>query len=108
MLQGINDAYEFVKMTNFHASSFGINEIRMMMRNLYIEKLSSSEHSTKIAGREAAMVTSWTSAKSNVTTIASSATTKVIVGNERREAHHTKRSGRRKIEVVLTAQLHDS
>ena len=38
LLQGLD--YEFVKMTSFHSPTFGIDEVQPMMRNLYIDRLS--------------------------------------------------------------------
>lgn len=58
VLQGTNDDYVFVTMTSVHAPNFSINEIRTMMRTLYVDKLSCPEHTTKIARREAAIVKS--------------------------------------------------
>ena len=57
LLQGLTDDYEFVKMTSFHSPNFGIDVIKSMMRNLYIDRLSRPGHVNKLAGRGAAMTT---------------------------------------------------
>ena len=57
LFQGLTDDYEFIKMTSFHIPNFGINEIQLMMRNLYIDRLSRPGHVNKRAGRGAAMTT---------------------------------------------------
>ena len=57
LLQGLTDDFEFVKMTIFHSPNFGINEIQLMMRNSYIDRLSRPGHVNKLAGKGAAMTT---------------------------------------------------
>ena len=57
LLQGLNDYYGFVKMTNVHSPNFIINDIQSMIRNLYIDRLSRPGHVNKLAGIQAAMTT---------------------------------------------------
>ena len=57
LLRGLTDDYEFVKMTSFHSPNFGINDIQLMMINLYIDRLSRPSDVNKIAGKGVAMAT---------------------------------------------------
>ena len=51
LVQGLTDDYEFVKMTNFHSSTFGVNVIKLMTRNLYTDHISRPGYDKKLAFR---------------------------------------------------------
>lgn len=57
ILQGLPDDYRFIQDTHHRDRTFGLEEMKTTMRNMFIDTLSRRVQNAKIGGREAAMHT---------------------------------------------------